>query len=436
MASARARCDTIDFLVGESDDDPVGNIDGVIDDNGGSDGNVIDYLNSLCNDPKVGESKTARQRSLKRYSSSKAKEEENSTTARTRRKNSEATCKTSSSQDSFNYLDRNRLESWGGMSDLSSKGIEALAATHSALKDSGVMDDVLAAAADLGFDDISDGANSLERMKRSTLNGPITQLGRPRLDSLASMSSASLPPDYSSALSGPKRSAKRKTKSHSTKPSDTASISTPSIIVDYDAIASAVYAANAATENLDWASIASMPATSTQKKKSKGVVSFKPDQITSTPNHKATVAKPPSHAKNAPRLNTPTAALQPPGTTKSKSPFPVSSIKIPFVPIPESTKTKEEMDAIRERARAAAGYVPPGVARPRPFETPSSSSALRPDQMLSVPYTHAAHTPSSAYSSKCITAQSQQKWEDMFKCLVRYIEETREMATRHMNDEQ
>jgi hypothetical protein len=28
------------------------------------------------------------------------------------------------------------------------------------------------------------------------------------------------------------------------------------------------------------------------------------------------------------------------------------------------------------------------------------------------------------------------KWEDMFKCLVRYIENTREMATRHMNDEQ
>jgi len=436
MALAKTRCDTIDFLVGESDDDRVGNIDGVIDDNGGSDGNVIDYLNSLCNDPKVGESKTARQRSLKRYSSSNVKEEENSATAKTRRKNSEATCKTSSSQDSFNYLDRNRLESWGGMSDLSSKGIEALAATHSALKDSGVMDDVLAAAADLGFDDISDGANSLERMKRSSLNGPLTQFGRPRLDSLASMSSASLPPNYMSALSGPKRPAERKTKSHSTKPSDTASMSTPSIIVDYDAIASAVYAANAATAGLDWASKTSMPATSkSTQKKSKGVVSFKSDQITSTPNHKATVAKPPSHAKNASRLNTPSATLQPPGTTKSKSPFPVSSIKIPFVPIPESTKTKEEMDAIRERARAAAGYVPPGGG-PRPIEAPSLTSALRPDQIVSTPYTHVAQTPSSVYSSKCITAQSQQKWEDMFECLVRYIEETREMATRHMNEDQ
>jgi hypothetical protein len=28
------------------------------------------------------------------------------------------------------------------------------------------------------------------------------------------------------------------------------------------------------------------------------------------------------------------------------------------------------------------------------------------------------------------------KWEDMFKVLVRYIKETREKATRHMNDEQ
>ena len=33
-------------------------------------------------------------------------------------------------------------------------------------------------------------------------------------------------------------------------------------------------------------------------------------------------------------------------------------------------------------------------------------------------------------------SQSQQKWEDMFECLVRYIEETQEMATSHMNDEQ
>ena len=78
------------------------------------------------------------------------------------------------------------------------------------------------------------------------------------------------------------------------KPTDTASISTPSIIIDYDAIASAVLA----TEGLDMATILGTPSTSS-KSSSAEVHSQKPQ--------------------------------------------------------------KEEMDAIKERARAAAGYIPPGA---------------------------------------------------------------------------
>ena len=47
-----------------------------------------------------------------------------------------------------------------------------------------------------------------------------------------------------------------------------------------------------------------------------------------------------------------------------------------------------------------------------------------------------AQTPLAALSSKSGTLHSEQKWEDMFECLVRYIEETREKATRHMGVQQ
>ena len=553
MASARARSDTVDFLIG-ANDDPVENIDEGIYDNA-TDGNVLDHLNSLCDEPKVGDSKTEKHVCLKDPSSSDvadglvyltAKEEDNST-ARKPRKNSEATWKTNLSQDSYlKNLTRNRLESWGGMSDLSAGGIGALAATHSALKDTGIMDDVLAAAADLGFDDISDGASSLERMRNSrTASGGSNSLSghakpqkeRPRLNSLTSLSLPSLS-DTSvsiadlknkSSMTDSKLPAKKLSndvKDHPTKPSDTASVSTRSIFVDYDAIASAVHAANAATEGLDLASILGTPSPSMSSKaivdstrqNNKSAVKTghpslcqKPSQIAATPLQKVTAAqpvtKPPSSAENVPQpqnrtqpkpllvTSTPTLATPQPvkatpdtmisgshinSNSKPPVPFPVTTINIPFVPIPESTKTKEEMDAIRERARAAAGYVPPGEDAkkppPRPMRTPSSSfqfnpnlhpsfhpgmpglpthipikmrglppytpSTLRPDLIQSngahTPYAYAnpAQTPSSALSSKSGTLQSQQKWEDMFDCLVKFIEETREKSTKHMNEKQ
>ena len=548
MASARPRSDTVDFLIG-ANDDPMENIDEGIYDNA-TDGNVLDHLNSLCDAPKVGDSKATKHVRLKDPSSSDvadglvyltAKEEENST-ARKPRKNSEATWKTNLSQDSYlKNLTRNRLESWGGMSDLSAGGIGALAATHSALKDTGIMDDVLAAAADLGFDDVSDGASSLERMRNiRTASGGLNSLSdhakpqkeRARLNSLTSLSLPSLS-DTSVSIAGlkdkssttdsklPAKKRSNDVKGQPTKTSDTASVST-SIFVDYDAIASAVHAANAATEGLDLASILGTPSPSmsskaivdstTQNNKSAvktGHPSLcqKPSQIAATPVQKVTVAqsatKPPSSAENAPHpqnrsqpkpllvTSTPTMLATPhlvkatPDTMISgPAPFPVTTINIPFVPIPESTKTKEEMDAIRERARAAAGYIPPGEEGitsgkkppPRPMRTPSSSfhfnpnlhpsfhagmpgltthipikkrglpphtpSTLRPDLIQSnvahTPYAYAkpTQTPSSALSAKSGTLQSQQKWDDMFDCLVKFIEETREKSTKHMNEKQ
>lgn len=156
---------------------------------------------------------------------------------------------------------------------------------------------------------------------------------------------------------------------------------------------------------------------------------------------------------------------------KPPASFPVSSIDIPLVPIPTCTKTKEEMEARQERARAAAGYVPPGVEGkqhvelpPRPMQANSSNSLSvqfgvparipikkrathtpfipTPDHVHSQDC-HAPHSqikptpvPSSTLPAKAGTLQSQQKWDDMFECLVRFIEETREKSTKNMTDEQ
>jgi hypothetical protein len=73
---------------------------------------------------------------------------------------------------------------------------------------------------------------------------------------------------------------------------------------------------------------------------------------------------------------------------------------------------------------------------------PYTPSGLRPDLVPSnIAHTPNAcakppQTPSSALSSKSGTLQSQQKWDDMFECLVEFIEETREKSTRHMNEKQ
>jgi hypothetical protein len=138
-----------------------------------------------------------------------------------------------------------------------------------------------------------------------------------------------------------------------------------------------------------------------------------------------------------------------------------------LVPIPKSTKTKEEMDAIMQRARAAAGYTPPtqgGViplskkAPPRkPPTTYTSYANVAPiptyannQRVPAPPHTPSisAHhysrtkTPSSyakaripSSTQKPSTLQSQQKWEEMFHCLVKFIEDTRQEETKNLPEE-
>ena len=559
-AAVRTRSDTVDFLMGtNSDIDQVGNIELPSDNLGdGYDnnniGDAMDHLKAdhVDNDESkiTGETKTARILRRKRMSPTRGSEGEllNSTTSalnnKKQRKNSETTWKSNvSSHETTNSLmnslnNRNRLESWGGMSDLSVGGI---AAQHTALKDTGILDDVMAAAADLEGDDLSSAASSLERMRTRALSGgsnsvsgvgtagaatTAQQKGRPRKNSLASLSLASLS-DASISASGSKNKSKAQSggttptmkasskKSPSTnKPSDTASTSTPSIIVDYDAIASAVLAANLATDGLDLSAILGTPSTS----KSSGDGSNKPPPVVvatkqsckksarktaekrklppksnlpKAPSLQPAKTKPLPPIGGVPQSNTTAGSTKPPLVAsmpplkstpqllvpkdKSPQPFPVTSINIPLVPIPKSNKSKEEMEAIKERARAAAGYIPPAPGSkkpeqrrpPPPRQMPTKPPNLPdtylknllnpttvqvpikkrpPPSNLPVPEHVQSQTlsqppplkqaPAMSMRRTTGTVQSQQKWEQMFDCLVQFIEDTREKSTRHMTEEQ
>ena len=121
-----------------------------------------------------------------------------------------------------------------------------------------------------------------------------------------------------------------------------------------------------------------------------------------------------------------------------------------------------DMEKIRARARAAAGYVPPSgfspkmislppkkrnstpatpLAAPRPsmvtsnsnFKTPIMSNTFSSkNNNSSTPHTsHIRGTPTSS-----IKGQSSQKWESMFECLVKFIEERKNEGTVGMTDEE
>lgn len=509
MAPPRERGDAVDFLVGSNVE--VAGIPNLSDAHEGNT-NVMDHLQALCDEPKVGHrgsgSKSTGILRKRRRSSSgnadsgnppaaKAKFDEES--KRRTRAQSIATLGTnftldtaaqrllSESLTAMNSGKRHRLESWGGMSDISLGGMEN---HYSALKDSGLIDDIMAVANEIGEDSI-DGKRIRANSGGSASSGQLK--GRPRFDSIASLSLASLS-DASVSLSGPKEH-KIPAKSDKESASTTGN---PSIVVDFAAIAAGVDAANAAIEGLDLTAIMGPKGTKTPAASSKkaatearkyagakipATASRTPQSISTT---KAVVGPPQIHMKNAKlppkgipaKPHVPVPSTMPPKAvpigstpkTKAPAPFPVTSIKIPFVPIPKSTKTKEEMDAIMQRARAAAGYTPPtqaGAAPPvkkvpprkppttyTPYakygpnpayaNTPANQRGPPPPYNPAMPPHHYSRTktppsyvkariPSS--TPKPSTLQSQQKWDDMFNYLVKFIEETRQEATENMPEE-
>jgi hypothetical protein len=566
MAAGRGRSDTMDFLMGSGQDHAVGNLDDVIlpeDDNTAS-GCVMDHLKALCGEPTVSSAtKTTGILRRGRLSSGAGEASHSNTVTSPRAKFNEAiTKRTRANSDNTNNSNsagsssqrlvmealqhfegdkqRDRNDSWGGMSDLSVTGI---AATHDALKTTGIIDDIMAAAASIG-DDATDGLSEEPKeqgQRKRTGSGGTNSLsgkGRPRLDSLASLSLASLS-DASISVSGRKEQyASELVQKLPALETKTSTPSSQSIVVDYDAITAAVNAANAVTDGLDLNSIlsspsATKPTTPGGKPKKSVPLNAKKTPMTTAKKPAPKVAKPlpsahkptpsmmktplsklgtrptpkpssmkplppkyqttPTHLMKAPPPNSVSVAAQKAaakraaaaaqlaaqtqagkaaGVTKPKLPVP-SSIDIP---IPKSTKTEEEMEAIRQRARAAAGYVPPGPGSVPPYKTggmPLSGQVppLKPGQLppprkppmpyhpmpplqhghssmppkkrpngphpsfvSSLPAPPPGYMPRHHAVSRASSLQSQQKWDDMFEYLVKFIEETRLEQTKGLSE--
>jgi len=302
----------------------------------------------------------------------------------------------------------------------------------------------------------------------------------------------------------------------------------PTIQVDPDAVQAAVQAAMAATSNNIYDMLKIGPSKQQpqqQQKHQKQKQHY--STINSTSKQKKAMVKIESMVKIEPNEQQ-LLALPPPcmSTTftntkpkKPRVPFTVAKVQSS---IPDSSRTSEkEMEAIRARARAAAGYVPPtintktnantskSVSTPslkrrtssnhhhhhhhhpgysaatnkRPRTTSSSSNHHRlsspPLHSISSSYnsstktslptgvvhlcasnfttpkrantkkganknkgsgtqtnTGLANHPTSANKNSSAKGQSEQKWEEMYQCLVAYVQEQKEKETRGMTKEE
>ena len=419
---------------------------------------------------------------------------------------------------------RKRLESWGGMSDLSfGDGHTAAAIAASALQHTGIIDDVTAAAnfgAGSVDSSVTDGEylmkppavaaapgrdrigsttsfsdstfpipGSMDGMEISSdlqkfvaaavasvgdqlaeLAGAVEsaalgmdvdsyssrQLERPRLDSQTSSIETPivvLPPGED----GSKYAAANQNEEHDAAKTVEAAATAAAISVDYDAVAAAVDAAQAATGALDLSAI--------------GDSSFPSHHSSGNSVSSKTKVrrKLPVHSKKRGREDVPSFATRPDQL--------VSATDIHTMPPPKSTLSEAEQEAIRERARKAAGYVPPSEqnslganetpqrkhlppfkkrkkltpepVRTLPHTTPKISNISRrpQDSVPSEVYSVSRASPSIAYSSyggdaepkSAVKGQSTQKWESMFECLLEFIEERKEEdlkgATQEEKDE-
>lgn len=214
------------------------------------------------------------------------------------------------------------------------------------------------------------------------------------------------------------------------------------IAVDYAAVAAAVNAAEAASGAIDLAVFAHSASTSVASNTSSA-------QKTASGAKRKRPKLPLKKIKKS--VSTTPAAIVVTKTTPKRPP-----VQIELPPIPKSKMNERDLEMIRERARAAAGYVPPtslpsvpppkkrakidphtpstkvaaGTATPRTI--PSVKSAA------STPFTPASscvNTPGSAKSAAS-KGQSSQKWDSMFDCLLEFVEDRRKEETVDMSEEE
>jgi hypothetical protein len=360
---------------------------------------------------------------------------------------------------------RDRFESWGGMSDISMSGgmgsENAVALAHSALYHTGLLED-LTAAADSAASSISESERIPSRISLTSLNRKFSIGGLSEATSVgltnpekgemstdihafvaAAMASvgdqlAGLAGDVEAvagdSLCGSVTSEMLREETESDASSTTSTLqdirdeggrprswstSSRPISVDYDAVQAAVDAAESATAALDLTAIASM-------------------------------APPPS---GRPRSDSVKKSARKLPLQKNRQPGDPS-----YPPLPPSVKSERDMEAIRARARAAAGYIPPTdpkdgqhvqlikkrVKRPESAQTPQStySSCETPGEKgtphtIYTPAQVPIQTPSSVYTpatpaSAMSTASkaSSQKWDEMYECLVEFVESRRQAENK------
>eukprot|EP00980_Cylindrotheca_fusiformis_P010848 scaffold2462_cov127-Cylindrotheca_fusiformis.AAC.5 len=369
---------------------------------------------------------------------------------------------------------RERLESWGAMSELSApyhgdsgneSGSTSAAALAARLYTSLANDITAAANLDgsesvssfLVNDEVVPTRISVNRSRRNSItsetssaldaqasaeadlgadlhkfvNAAMASVG----DQLAAATAAENPlADHESVASStisPMIGAASDAKAVPTRPRSDSNASALNISVDYDAVAAAVDAAQAAARAIDLDTIAKMaPSTS------------------SGPPKKRRALKLPTRMSSSDSQSSSKSMRKPTGALHSELP-----------PIPPTKMDDKEMEVLRERARAAAGYVPPVAPGSTPLppkkkarvdcsnpqtpafktaeshQTPLTSNSACNSATPSAPYTPAMSTPGSAKSTAS-KGQSSQKWDSMFDCLLEFIEERKKEDAAEMSEEE
>jgi hypothetical protein len=215
------------------------------------------------------------------------------------------------------------------------------------------------------------------------------------------------------------------------------SASSGKISVDYEAVAAAVDAAHAATGTLDLAAIGSMAPPPTG-----------PPSIESRDQKRKARRQLPLNRNR--------------GSSASSDDREQSLSQSQMHPPVQSSMSDCEMERIRERARAAAGYKPPSKKHPPgqksslpPIKKRAKRNSPEPDRQRSayaqigtpkvsnrttkaapksVPYTPLV--PTSEVSTKSSKGQANQKWESMFDCLIGFIDDRRKEETNSMTEEE
>lgn len=460
---------------------------------------------------------------------------------------------TTASNSNFNHAvgyGRDRLESWGGMSDLSVTGMGsdmgAAALAASALHHTGIIDDVTQAAAHFGgcadsvASSVSEDRPMAPTAAAATAGGAasvpsrISLGGRDRKWSVASLSEVSAsgvpfltdPPDYSmhstdvqafvaaatladqlSELAGAVEAAASSADSVTYQlmreagiTSDASSVASPligamndnsslsemdlkqrsrsstvvsfsqqiAVDIDYDAVAAAVDAAEAVTCALDLTAIASIAPSSAET-----IMSDTKYLSGKTPKRHNNRRQLPLNKKRSNTLESLGSFTDPlirmrSNTLESLGSFPDDltcnvSIQLPPIPpIPSSTLSDRDLEAIRERARAAAGYVPPtgkgqaGATTPPPrapfkkrakrqspepdvtSSTPklsnTSSNRLSESSELEVDLDIEEEAAAAAAAAADAKGPANLKWEEMYQTLLSFIDDRRDEETKDLSE--